>query len=316
MPANQQVSGEPQGPRGGDGVRTGSKASSERTSSGDGDDEPGPSSRVPRGDEADLFRAFNPHFVRIVQRRTNTSPDIVDDACAFAWQQFMRYQPDRDRNWRAWLVTTAEREAWRLHGVEANHVGFLITDDEGRQGPIHEPADPHDPLAIRMRLREALQALGRVPDRRRQVKALHVTGFSYDEIGERLDLSYTRVNRLITEANAVIREEQGRSAAVNPDQSARAARLDELERTSPRWLVGAIGRRPAATAEPAALLAWRRAALAIDDYRRRHGQQLGDAPLGDRPPDRDAARAFDLATAAIRRACDAKSKDRSLGLER
>ena len=25
----------------------------------------------------------------------NTSPDIVDEACNFAWMEFMRYQPDR-----------------------------------------------------------------------------------------------------------------------------------------------------------------------------------------------------------------------------
>jgi hypothetical protein len=107
--------------------------------------------------------------------------------------------------------------------------------------------------------------MAKVPDRRRLVKALAVTGLSYDEIGEKLGLTYTRVNRLMTEANAVIREEQARSGRVELTQSARAARLAELEEDPPRWLVRAIGRRPAMTAEPAAVLAWRRAALAVDD---------------------------------------------------
>jgi hypothetical protein len=51
--------------------------------------------------------------------------------------------------------------------------------------------------------REALETLSRVPDRRHQVKVLCVAGFSYDEIGTMLGLSYTAVNRLATEANLV-----------------------------------------------------------------------------------------------------------------
>ena len=61
------------------------------------------------GDEADLFREFNARLVRSVQRRTNAPREMVDDA----WQQFLQHQPDRDRNWRAWLLVTAERETWR-----------------------------------------------------------------------------------------------------------------------------------------------------------------------------------------------------------
>jgi DNA-directed RNA polymerase specialized sigma24 family protein len=58
--------------------------------------------------------------------------------------------------------------------------------------------------------REALEALSRVPDRRRQVKILSVAGFSYDDIGAMLGLSYTRVNALATEANKWLRTERRR----------------------------------------------------------------------------------------------------------
>jgi hypothetical protein len=34
------------------------------------------------GDEAELFREFNHEFVRGIQRRTDSSQAIVDDACA------------------------------------------------------------------------------------------------------------------------------------------------------------------------------------------------------------------------------------------
>jgi hypothetical protein len=118
---------------------------SDHATYGDSDDDPGPPSRAPLGDEAELYRAFNPHFVRIVQRRANTSPDIVDDACAFAWQQFMRYQPDRERNWRSWLITIAER------GVAADRGGGqarLVRPAERRRGTSRLHASRSHPTTI------------------------------------------------------------------------------------------------------------------------------------------------------------------------
>ncbi|HEU0304242.1 MAG TPA: hypothetical protein VFR32_06650 [Gaiellaceae bacterium] len=136
-----------------------------------------------------------------MQRLVNTSPDIVDDACNFAWMEFIRCQPDRQRSWRSWLITVAQREAWKLHAKEASHVGAEIPD---RDGLLHEATDPRDLLSVRAELRVALDSLAAVPERRRQVKALQITGLSYAEIGERLGLGYTRVNALVTEANAAI----------------------------------------------------------------------------------------------------------------
>jgi hypothetical protein len=52
-----------------------------------------------RGDEAELFRAYNDELLRIVSRGVrDVSPQTIEDACAFAWAQFMVHQPDRDRN--------------------------------------------------------------------------------------------------------------------------------------------------------------------------------------------------------------------------
>ena len=48
----------------------------------------------------------------------------------------MRVQPDRERNWRAWLITTAEREAWRLRREEAKTLSFEFeTADRVRARP-------------------------------------------------------------------------------------------------------------------------------------------------------------------------------------
>src|ERR687893_233460 len=78
-------------------------------------------------------------------------------------------------------------------------------------------------------------------------------------------LTYTRVNRMLNEANAILRDEQGREAVEHNHASPCAARLFELEDKPPKWLEAALRRRPALTADPRAVLAWRRAALAIDD---------------------------------------------------
>jgi hypothetical protein len=197
---------------------------------------------------------------------------------------------------------------------EADHLSLSFERDG--ESAVWDVPDRRDQVAIRMRLREALNAFAELPDRRRDIKALQVTGFSYQEIGQMRGLSYTSVNRIIAEANAVLREELGLEAVAWEHASPRAARLFELEEKPPKWLEAAIGRRPALTHEPRAVLAWRRAALAIDDYRRVHGRRLGDEPLGERPRDREAARAFDLATTAIRRAVEARGRERGIGRER
>src|SRR4051794_38167726 len=55
-------------------------------------------------------------------------------------------------------------------------------------------------------------------------------------------------------------------------------------RTRPGWLIEAIGRLPTrGTNASATVLAWRRAALAIDDYRRGHGWTSAENGLGPKP---------------------------------
>ena len=283
------------------GSNSGSNLGSEQGSSEDSDD---PSSR-PRllGDEAELFQNFHRRLARTVQHLVNTSPDIVDDACNYAWMEFIRCQPDRDGNWRAWLVTTAQREAWKLDGKERSHTGFEV--DGNREEFTREPADPRDVVAIRSELRFALEVFATVPERRREAKALLVTGFQYTEIQERLGLTYTRVNHLISEANKAVQAERQRAARLDVDGPPKARRLRELESKPPAWLKAAIG-PPPGKHRAEVTLSWRRAAIAIDDYRREHGAQLKEEPLGCRPSDPRAARAYDLADRAIARAREAR----------
>ena len=63
----------------------------------------------PRGDEAELFARYHDMLLRAVSRQASAPAVVIEDACAFAWLQLLRYQPQRD-NIVAWLVTVAVRE--------------------------------------------------------------------------------------------------------------------------------------------------------------------------------------------------------------
>ncbi len=100
--------------------------------------------------------------------------------------EFIRHQSDRDGKWRAWLLARdqAQREAWKLDRKERAHTGFEI---EGRDESLTRgPADTRDVVAIRSELRFALDVFAIVPERRREAKALLITGFKSTEIQAQL----------------------------------------------------------------------------------------------------------------------------------
>jgi hypothetical protein len=206
----------------------------------------------------------------------------------------------------------AQREAWRLHALEVEH-DHLGSATESEPVRWTEPEDPRDQYSLRMDLDEAMEALSRVPERRRRVKLLAVLGFRYEDIGRLTGDSMTRVNQLMTEANTAVRRERAEMQGERFDpRSERAKRLAELEQQPPDWLVRTVGRPPGIKRNQSQLQAWRRAALAVDDYRRLHAPRSEFDPLGDRPHDERAARAYDLASTAISRLRSALDVNRSL----
>ena len=268
-----------------------------------------------RGDEARLFAEFDHELKRTLQRIVHTSEQIIEDAAAFAWVQFITHQPDRDREWRGWLVRVAQREAWRLHRL----AGDLNFEDErdtdfGR-ARIPDPVDPRNRLRERFDFEEAMQILDELPPRLRRIAFMRAAGFRYDEIMELTGDSRSRLYTLISRANdrtyAAIERQRSAEQAVPP----RVRRLADLERAAPAWLVAEIGRPPRSrerrAGNAARLLAWRRAALAIDDYREASGFKQLDRGLGHRPDDANAARYYDHA----RKAIAALDVDRPVGRE-
>src|SRR3954454_8855850 len=86
-----------------------------------------------RGDEDELFRAYNHDLMRSIATAVHVSAEqTVEDACAFAWAKFLETQPDRGRNWKGWLFRTAQRQAWLLEQRR----------DEQRCDGLRIPPDP------------------------------------------------------------------------------------------------------------------------------------------------------------------------------
>ena len=48
-----------------------------------------------RGDELDLSAEFHFAVVMKVQRAVVTPPEVVADACSYAWVEFLKHQPER-----------------------------------------------------------------------------------------------------------------------------------------------------------------------------------------------------------------------------
>lgn len=154
-----------------------------------------PSPRMLRGDEADVYREHHTHLLNVLRAQVVTTHDIREDACSFAWLQFLRLQPDRDTAF-AWLCTTAIREAWRL-----------TTADRRNRQLLQEAPAPVD-AGLQLEARDALTQLAALPDRQRRYLTLLVSGHSYDDICRHTGASYTNVNKHLARARRHLRTVQ------------------------------------------------------------------------------------------------------------
>ena len=140
----------------------------------------------PRGDEAELYRRLHAPLQRIVRGRVSGPATCVEDACAFAWEQLLRYQPERSGQLFGWLVTVATREGWRLVKIERRTTPADATELEWVPGPERE-------LEQRTRALEALQALAALRPAERRLLCLRAAGYSYRELMAIEQRSYTWV---------------------------------------------------------------------------------------------------------------------------
>ena len=249
-----------------------------------------------RGDELDLYADFHADLLHTVRANVRAAPDVIEDACSFAWVEFLRLQPDRDRNWQGWLFRTAQREAWRLNASDWREREYVDCNGKVQEAP--DPADHHEQ---RLEFHAALEELRKLPPRLQQVVLVNSQVHKQADVAEILGVSRPRVAQLLVEAAlkvAALNEE--RHAAERPVAVPRAARLRELEQDPPSWLAAAIGTLPERSKSSASVvLAWRRAALAIDDCRRVACHHDPYVSIGPRPIEPAAKRAWLRAERAI-----------------
>jgi RNA polymerase sigma factor (sigma-70 family) len=167
-----------------------------------------------RGDEAELFELHYRRLVRIVRRDAGVPEAVAEDCVCFAYLQLCRRQPERRDQTPGWLRTVARHEAYAWHGYNRR---FPTTDGGPAGGADGErlvervsaaeqiPAPVDVELAFQAR--EALRSVAGLGQRRRIALTLQIAGFSYAEIQATLGVTYTWVNRHITEARGKLRRD-------------------------------------------------------------------------------------------------------------
>ena len=158
--------------------------------------------RQPVGDEAELYGSLHPALERAARARVRGRAACVEDACAFAWEQLLRHQPERSERLFAWLVTVAVREGWRLVRVERRQAAPDPAELEGAPAPERQ-------LEERLRALAALEALAALRPAERRLLCLRHAGYSYREIAalERRGTNY--VNKQLVRARRALREREG-----------------------------------------------------------------------------------------------------------
>lgn len=163
-----------------------------------------------RGDEADLYRRYNPRLLRTVRSVIHGSDALVEDACQYAWTTLLRRQPDRD-SLLGWLATVAIHEAYRLSRQALRHAALDdlapgLDDGYAFHTALHADIDLEQ-RALRNEEHETRRrAFARLSDKQRRYLVLHAAGYRYQEIAAANDVTYTNVNRHITEGRARLRE--------------------------------------------------------------------------------------------------------------
>jgi RNA polymerase sigma factor (sigma-70 family) len=163
------------------------------------------------GDEAALYAQHADRLLRQVRAAVNTSDAIVEDACATAWAILLRRQPDRTPTLGAWLRIVAIREAIRMDRRARSAVSIDVLaattthadgDTPGVSREMLPPTHSDDTVIV---AREALRELAQLPPRQRRLFALHVAGYSYEEIAQLTGDSLRTVDRQLRRARQRVR---------------------------------------------------------------------------------------------------------------
>jgi hypothetical protein len=149
--------------------------------------------------------------------------------------------------------------------------------------PVHEVAAGNggvgvlDEIETRKDVTEALTIISKLRPRLQRVALLRALGHSHAQVGELTGDSATRVHQLVAMASQEVDEIRAEREHAGRKFAPRAERLWELENNPPDWLVAKIGRsiKPSRkySGQTEQRRQWRRAAIALDDYRQLTGPE-------------------------------------------
>jgi RNA polymerase sigma factor (sigma-70 family) len=157
---------------------------------------------VEADDLARLYRTLAHQLERIVGTGVPT-PDVVDDACQFAWAQLVLHC-DRVQQEAAlaWLTTTAVREAFRLIRIAEREPSL-----EALLGVFDESALTGVAVSVEewFESKERLMALGALPARQQRLLWLQAMGLTYAEMAVHEGATRRTVERQVLRARARVR---------------------------------------------------------------------------------------------------------------
>lgn len=162
-----------------------------------------------KGDEDQLFDLYGEHLLRVVRAATRATPETVEDACSFAWVQLLRRQPERT-NVVGWLRVVAVHEVYRLWRKTRREYSLDATwpvSGPGASSALEVAGASTPVVAERAELTSVLGEIADLPERRRRIFELHLSGLSYREIGEVTGEGPRAIDRQIKKARARLRRD-------------------------------------------------------------------------------------------------------------
>lgn len=139
-----------------------------------------------------LFERFGPTLVGRLSRLCPWG-ELAEDAAAESWRILCeRGCPHSEVE--AWLTLVARRELFRLAARRRREVAAAAE------------LGVADPVAVQVAAREALRAVAGLRPRQRHALSRQVAGLTYREIAAESAVTWTHVNRHITEGRAALRE--------------------------------------------------------------------------------------------------------------
>ena len=91
-----------------------------------------------RGDESELFRRHHRRLLRLIARDVDAPPQVIEDACAYAWLELVARQPART-NIVGWLRIVARHKAIRLAQYD-RRLSALVPERAGYDPGLAPPS--------------------------------------------------------------------------------------------------------------------------------------------------------------------------------